>query len=181
MFELLGVKYKTIIDIAYACIDEHAITALTGISGSGKTTILKMLNKMVSPTQGKILFRGKNLDDVDSTTHRRKVAMLSQNPAVFEGNIRHNLTIGLFFQQKPLPCDDFLNRLLKKVHLSQPLDGPTANLSGGEKQRLALARVLLLDAQVYLLDEPSSALDEETEHMMIEMITEHVKTHQKAW
>ena len=180
MFEFLNVKYKQIIDIRHLCIHEHKITTLTGISGSGKTTILKMLNKIISPTQGKVMFENRCLDDIDSTSLRRRVTMLSQHPSIFEGNIRENLIIGLIFQERRIPPDEFLKQILEKVKLNKALGEPASTLSGGEIQRLALARVMLLDSSVYLLDEPSSGLDHETERMVIEMITGFVKENRKT-
>jgi len=180
MFEFIDVKYKDILDIPKLLIDKGKITTLIGPSGSGKTTILKMLNKMLSPTQGKILFNGVDLKQINSVYHRRNVAMLSQNPAVFDGSIKDNLIIGLKFQGREVPNDEILYEILEKVRLKKPLESYANTLSGGEKQRLALGRLLLLNSMVYLLDEPSSALDDETEKLIIEMITKHVRRENKT-
>lgn len=180
MFEFIHVKYKHIVNLPSLVIEEGKINTLFGPSGSGKTTILKMLNKMLSPTDGKILYQGQELKAINAVLHRREVMMLSQNPAIFEGNIRDNLCIGFKLQEKPLPADDVFIRMLAQVHLQKSMDDPVAPLSGGEKQRLALARILLLDAKVYLLDEPASALDALAEEVIIEMVTAYVKKHQKT-
>lgn len=79
MFQFMQVKYKNIIDLPDLLIN-RGITILVGASGSGKTAILKMLNKMISPTQGQILYNGIDVRQINSVEHRRKVAMLSQNP-----------------------------------------------------------------------------------------------------
>lgn len=175
MFEFKNVKYKDILDIPMLKIEKGKITTFIGQSGGGKTTVLRLLNKMISPTEGVILFEGKNLSEIDSVQHRRNVTMLSQNAVIFEGSIRDNMTVGMKYQNRPIPPDDILKDLLERVHLNKGLDGPAENLSGGERQRLSLARVLLLDSPVYLLDEPSSALDEETEKLIIEMIVSQVR------
>ncbi len=180
MFEFIDVKYKNILDIPHLEIEKGEITTLIGESGGGKTTILTLLNKINSPTQGKVLFNGIDLSQIDTVMHRRKVTMLSQNPIIFEGDIRDNLVKGLKYQDKPMVDYQALEELLQQVQLNKELDAPADNLSGGEKQRLALARILLLDSPVYLLDEPSSALDDNTETLIIDMITEHVRKNNKT-
>jgi putative ABC transport system ATP-binding protein len=180
MFELIDVKFKEILDIPSLCIPPNKITSLIGPSGSGKTTILKMLNKMLSPTEGHIRFNGQDLGQIDSVIHRRQVTMLSQTPVIFEGNIKVNLIAGLKFQKRDIPDDTVLMDMLMKVKLDKELNSPTVTLSGGEKQRLALGRVLILNSEVYLLDEPSSALDETTAKAVIEMIAEYAKSENKT-
>lgn len=180
MFEFKEVKFMEILDIPTLFIAKNKITSLIGPSGSGKTTILKMLNKMLSPTKGQILFNGRSLDQIDSIDHRRHVTMLSQAPAMFDIDIKDNLIAGLKFQKRDIPADNVLNEMLLKVKLNKELTSPTQTLSGGEKQRLALGRILLLNSKVYLLDEPSSALDESTAEAVIEMITEYARSENKT-
>ncbi|MGD9676847.1 MAG: ATP-binding cassette domain-containing protein [Vulcanibacillus sp.] len=172
MFEFIDVKYKNILNIPKLEIGEENVTCLVGESGGGKTTILKLLNKMLSPTEGVILYNGLNLDKIESVKHRREIVMLSQNPAIFEGDIRNNLIIGLKFHEAKIPSDVSLYEILEKVKLKKKLDDLPNFLSGGEKQRLALGRILLLDPKIYLFDEPSAALDSETEKFIIEMLIE---------
>ena len=180
MFEFIDVKFKEILDIPKLHIEKNKITTLIGPSGSGKTTILKLLNKMLSPTAGHILFDGESLDKIDSVAHRRQVTMLSQAPAMFEGDIKGNLVAGLKFQKREVPPDKELAEMLSKVKLNKELNNPVQTLSGGEKQRLALGRVLLLNSEVYLLDEPSSALDEATAQTVIEMIAGYARSENKT-
>ncbi|GKX29844.1 ABC transporter ATP-binding protein [Vallitalea longa] len=180
MFQFKDVKFKDILDLPSLSIEKNQITTLVGQSGSGKTTILRLLNKMISPTEGKILFKDKQLDEMDSVTHRRQVTMLSQTPIIFDGNIRDNLLIGLKYQNRDIPNDTTLQDILRKVQLNKKLEDDAQKISGGEKQRLSLARVLLLDSPIYLLDEPSSSLDNNTEELLIKMITEYVKDNNKT-
>ncbi len=180
MFELAGVKYKDILDIPQLIIASGRITTLMGPSGSGKSTLLKLLNKLYSPTEGRISYNGADLAQTDSVLHRRSVAMLSQNAVMFPGTVRDNLLAGIRFQKKETPSDERLQAALDSVSLKKALDQPAQLLSGGEKQRLALGRVLLLDPDAYLLDEPSSALDEETAEAIIRMLTGHVKKAEKT-
>ncbi len=179
MFELTGIKYKNILDIRALRIGE-GLTALVGPSGSGKTTVLRMLSKMISPDEGIIRYRGTDLRQLESVQHRRRVMMLSQTPAMFEGTIRDNLAIALRFQEKDPPGEQALRQILARVHLPKELDTPVRQLSGGEKQRLALGRVFLCDPEVYLLDEPSSALDDATEDVIIAMVAESIRAGGKS-
>lgn len=188
LFELQDVRYREILDLPELQLDT-GLTVLLGTSGSGKTTIFKLLNKLISPTSGHIRYLGQDLSQLDSVTHRRSVMMLTQNPVLFEGTIRDNLTIGFGFQNRPVPTDDLMQTMLAQVQLNKSLAEPILNLSGGEKQRVALARVFLLEPAVYLLDEPSSALDDATEDAVIGLVADQTRltgrstimvTHSKA-
>ncbi|MCF8000563.1 MAG: ATP-binding cassette domain-containing protein [Halanaerobiales bacterium] len=173
MFELKNVEYKNIIKVDNLKINEGEITCIVGRSGGGKSTFLKLLNNMISSDSGTIKFKEKEINDYNPIKLRREVLMLPQNPVIFSGNIRDNFAITLQYNDQYEMSDEKYEQLLKKVGLHElDLDDEAEKLSGGEKQRLALARILLLDPDVLLLDEPSSALDEETERLIIEMVVD---------
>jgi len=174
IFRFSDVRYRDIIEIDELTINK-GVTILLGASGGGKTTLLRMLNKMISPTKGQIFFMGEPLAQIESVQLRRKVMMLSQNPVVFPGTVRDNLAIAFEFQDKIKPDDDALDDMLSRIQLNKKLDDGVINLSGGEKQRLALGRLLLLEPEVYLFDEPSSSLDDDTEDLIIRMLSMHVE------
>lgn len=180
MYILKNVKYKNILDIDSLCLNNNKITCIVGESGSGKSTLLKLLNKLISCDSGEIYYNDTLIDKIDSVSLRRNVVMLPQVPAIFPGNIRDNLLIGLKFSEKSIIEDDLLYDTLKMVHLNKKLDDDSQKLSGGEKQRLALARVILLEPDVFLLDEPSAALDEETERIIIEKLVNFTKENDKT-
>lgn len=175
VFTLKEVKFNDILYIKELAITEKKTTAIVGKSGSGKTTLLKLLNKLISPDSGTIYYRDTPLEAIDSITLRREVVMMPQTPVIFEGNIRENLLIGLKFSEKELPSDGRLMNMLQVVGLDKKLDEPAHQLSGGEKQRLALARVMLMEPSVWLLDEPSSALDKDTEDEVMKKIMDFGK------
>ena len=174
LFQLENVRYQSILDIPDLQINP-GVTVLLGASGSGKTTLLKLLNKSISPTSGTLWYTGTDLKKAPSVQHRRQVLMLSQQAAMFPGTIEDNLAIGFQFQELSVPNADTMQQILGKVHLKKDLAEPVSNLSGGEKQRLALARVFLLDPAVYLLDEPSSALDDDTADAVIGLVVEQAR------
>jgi len=175
VFTLKEVKFNDILYIKELTIAEKKTTAMVGKSGSGKTTLLKLLNKLISPDSGTIYYRDTPLETIDSVALRREVVMMPQTPVIFEGNIRENLLIGLKFSEKKLSPDGRLMSVLQAVGLDKKLDEPAHLLSGGEKQRLALARLMLMVPRVWLLDEPSSALDKETEDEVMKKIMDFGK------
>lgn len=180
MFLLENVKYKDILDIHSLSIKKHHVTCIVGESGSGKTTLLKLLNKLISHDSGEIYFENQPLSSLNSVELRRTIVMLPQTPAIYSGSIKDNLLIGLKFSEKPLASDDDLIDLLKLVNLNKKLDEDAEKLSGGEKQRVALGRVILLQPEVLLLDEPSSALDENTEQIIISALVNYTKKNNKT-
>jgi putative ABC transport system ATP-binding protein len=180
MFHLSGVKYKNILDIDNLNIPSNKITCVIGESGSGKTTLLRMLNKLISCDTGEILYKNQPIEGIDSVELRRDVIMLPQTPVIFKGSVGENLLIGLKFAEKPFVSDERLNQVLKTVQLNKDLKSDAEKLSGGEKQRLALARVILLNPEGLLLDEPSSSLDEETENIIVRNLVDYAKENNKT-
>lgn len=180
MYYLKNVKYKNVLNIEKLIIPKNKITCIIGESGSGKTTLLRLLNKLISCDSGEILFKEQNLRSINSIILRREVVMLSQNPAIFKGTIKDNLLVGLKFCEKPICSDEKLKEILNLVQLKKCLKDNCSTLSGGEKQRIALGRILLLDPEALLLDEPSSALDEQTEHLIINSLVNYTKDNLKT-
>jgi len=174
-FTLDGVTYKGIISVDRLEIPEGRVTCIVGESGSGKTTLLRMLNNLVSPEKGSVYYKGENVAGLDPVELRRSVVMLPQNPVVFPGSVADNLMIAREFAGKSPAKDEALAGILKTVKLQKKLSDDPTEFSGGEKQRLALARVLILEPKALLLDEPSSALDERTEGEVIGSVVDFVR------
>jgi putative ABC transport system ATP-binding protein len=131
-------------------------TAVIGASGSGKSTFLRLLNRFEEPTRGTILLDGRPLDSYDVHALRRRVGLVAQHPTMLTPSIGEEVRVA-----RPALIDAEVERLLERVALAGlPLGRATATLSGGEQQRLALARSLAVEPDVLLLDEPTSALDE---------------------
>lgn len=106
--------------------------------------------------------------------------MVPQVPVIFPGTVRDNLMIGLIFAGKEAVSDDRMIAEMAVIGLNKKLDDRAELLSGGEKQRLALARVVLMDPEVLLLDEPTSALDEDSEEKVVTYINDYLGKGEKT-
>lgn len=179
MFELKNVQFKNILNIDNLIIDDSGLTMIIGPSGSGKSTLLKMLDDIISPDSGEILYKGDNISSYKAHELRRKIIMQSQFPTIFEGNVRDNLNIARKFSGLDNLCDAKVSELLHLVLLDKKLDEDPKDFSGGEKTRLSIARVLAMDAEVYLFDEPTSSLDDETEFNLINKVIQYLKEKNK--
>lgn len=179
MFELKNVQFKNILNIDNLIIDDSGLTMIIGPSGSGKSTLLKMLDDIISPDSGEILYKDDNIGSYKAHELRRKIIMQSQFPAIFEGNVRDNLNISRKFSGLSPLDDENLKELLNIVLLDKKLDDEPKDFSGGEKTRLSIARVLAMDAEVYLFDEPTSSLDDETEFNLINKVIQYLKEKNK--
>lgn len=134
---------------------------LTGPSGSGKSTLLKIVASLLEPSQGVIRFGGKAIGELKPETYRQQVSYCYQTPALFGETVYDNLALPWLIRQKKVDRE-VLYSWLKKVNLAADmLDKNIDQLSGGEKQRVALLRNLQFLPDVLLLDEITSALDEE--------------------
>lgn len=175
MFQLEQVTFKDILDIPTLTIPAERITCIIGKSGSGKTTLVKLLNGLISPNEGTIYEKEEDIRKGSMVQLRRRVAMLQQSPSIYGETIADNVQVGRLFSELEPASDSTVQEVLDIVDLHQARDQEAGKLSGGEKQRLALARMLLLPADVLLLDEPTSSLDEETAHGIIARVLNYCK------
>ncbi len=155
--------------------------ALVGQSGSGKSSLTKLLFRFLEPQQGIISFDGINAKDFTLQSLRQQISMVPQQPDLFHRSIRDNITLGNTVSETALitaaqhaNCLEFINGLPEKFDTLVGERG--VKLSGGERQRIAIARAFLEDAPIVVLDEATSALDSLTEKQIQTAIFDLIKT-----
>ncbi len=157
-------------------IRKNETVGIIGMSGSGKSTLLRLFGMLEQPTGGEMLFNGVSSADWPPNDWRRNLALVSQHPFLFTGTIRENLRYG-----RPEATEEEMIRALRQAQLWEHVcslpDGLDSdigewgkNLSGGQQQKLTIARALLKKAPVLLLDEITSALDNESEQEIIRTV-----------
>lgn len=143
-------------------VNEGDVVVIIGPSGSGKSTLLRCINKLETLTKGSILLDGKNIDD--SLEFHKKIGMVFQSFNLFENlTVLDNITLAPI-KTKTLSEIDAVKRakeLLKMINLESKINEYPRSLSGGEKQRVAIVRSLIMSPEIMLFDEPTSALDPE--------------------
>ncbi len=166
-----GQPPATILDDVSVEVERGGALVLVGPSGSGKSSLLRCLNRLEEPTAGVVSFDGRPITAWDPRELRRHAALVQQTAVLFEGTVRDNLLV-----RSPRVTFDFseerLREMLGEVGLDLAmLDRDSATLSGGEKQRVTIARALLRDPQALLLDEPTSALDPPNAALVVDTIS----------
>lgn len=146
-------------------INKGEVVVVIGPSGSGKSTFLRCLNLLEEPTDGEIIFEGKNITDKNTNINkiREKMGMVFQQFNLFpHKTVLENLTIAPINVKNKSKEESVkkANDLLKKVGLLDKANAYPSSLSGGQKQRIAIARALAMEPDVMLFDEPTSALDQ---------------------
>jgi ABC-type multidrug transport system fused ATPase/permease subunit len=175
-FEDVSFRYPGKEDYALRHVSFHLASgrtlALVGTSGSGKTTIVKLLMRFYDPTHGRVLVNGRDLREYQHRSVRAVMGVVLQDVALFNDTISENIALArpgaspdvIHEVARVAHADEFIQRLEKKYDTLVGERG--IKLSGGEKQRIAIARALLKDPQLVILDEATSALDSQSEHLV---------------
>jgi putative ABC transport system ATP-binding protein len=153
------VKDKILIEDASFDVRTGEVLAIVGPSGSGKSSLLRLLNRLDEPTSGTVHVEGIDYRQISPRELRRKLGLVNQRPYLFPGTVEQNLRFGPQ-QRGEFLSQDSIEQLLARVGLKDYASRNVANLSGGEAQRVSVARTLANSPLVLLLDEPTSALDD---------------------
>ena len=167
-------------DISFS-VEKGEVISIIGSSGSGKSTMLRCINLLETPTGGQIFFEGKDITakDVDLSRYRARVGMVFQ-----QFNLFHNMSVlancvspqTTVLGRKKQEAEERAREYLSRVGMSAYLDARPAQLSGGQKQRVAIARTLAMDPDIILFDEPTSALDPEMVGEVLEVMQSLAQT-----
>ena len=170
---------RTILNINHLSIYKQEILAIVGPNGAGKSTLLRILNFLEAAHNGQIYFDGESIEKTPSIHTIRKVAMMFQNPQLLNKSVRSNIEYGLKIRGKR-SNELVLQETLKNVGLIQYAQNKVSSLSGGELQRVAIARTLILNTKALLLDEPTSNLDPYNTDLIEQLIRTHHKLHKST-
>jgi putative ABC transport system ATP-binding protein len=155
-------------------LDRRQVLAVLGPSGAGKSTLLRLLNRLDEPSAGEVLLHGEDFRSLDPRTLRRRIGMVMQRPFLFPGTATFNIAYGPAQHGISLSAAHVAD-LLRQVGLAEYADRDVATLSGGEAQRISIARALANEPEVLLLDEPTSALDPEAKESIEQLLADLVR------
>ncbi len=185
LFQNVNFKYDTrdnpILNGISLNIDSGEMTALVGHSGAGKSTIMNLIPRFYNPTSGEILIDDQKINNYSIKSLRKNISLVSQDISLFDDTVINNIKYSnlnasekeIFEAAKLSHCDEFIQNMPNGYNTMIGENG--VRLSGGEKQRLSIARAMLKDSKIILLDEATSSLDSETEEKIQKAINSLTK------
>jgi molybdopterin-binding protein len=177
LFALRGLRVRfeerTVLSVDALELEEGKVTVLVGENGSGKTTLLRILNGLIQPAAGVVEFRGQPLVGDGLARVRSESVLVHQSPLLLRGSVGYNIRYGVRLRGMGHPeTDAKVAEALRHVGLDGLEHRRASSLSGGEKQRVSLARALALFPRVLFLDEPTASVDAESRHAVEKVIRE---------
>jgi len=160
---------QTVLEIDQLSVQEGEVLAVIGPNGAGKSTLLLALSRLIRPARGEIIIGDEPLEGQNDLLYRRRIGLVLQEPLLLNTSVFENVAAGLRFRH--LPKEEITRRVqtwLARLGISHLRDRPAARLSGGEAQRVSLARAFAIAPTLLLLDEPFSALDSPTRSRLLD-------------
>lgn len=160
-------------------IKSGEILAVVGPNGAGKSTFLLALAHLIQPSHGEIIFDGKHQSQWNELEYRRKIAFVFQDPLLIDMSVEENIALGLKFRGEK----NFKSQVIKwskAMGVESLLKRRTGQLSGGEAQRVSLARAFVLNPELLLMDEPFSAVDPQTRNQLLKDLSKVLSTEKRT-
>ncbi|NUN64919.1 ATP-binding cassette domain-containing protein [Pseudanabaena biceps] len=167
-------KFRTLLSNISVAIAQGSKTALIGATGSGKTTFVRLLNRLIDPSVGTIYLNGKNIQEISPQSLRRRVMLVPQEPNLLGMTVHEALKYPLSLQNfAQSEIEARSQKWIDKLQIDrQLLNRSELELSLGQRQWVAIARALIMEPEILLLDEPTSALDRGLSHLLLDTLTE---------
>lgn len=165
------VEDDRLVDGVSVTIRDREMIVIVGPSGAGKSSFLRLLNRLDEPTAGTVLIDGVDYHEIPPRELRVRVGLVPQSPALIPGTVFENATRGLTLRNEPIDTER-TTQILTQLGLNRYEDRTVEDLSGGETQRVAIARTLLNGPEVLLLDEPTASLDSASEARVEDLLSE---------
>ncbi len=160
---------QPVVEVDHLAVDQGNVLAVVGPNGSGKTSLILAIAHLLKPERGQILFNGEEISEQQELHYRRRIALVLQEPLLFSQSVYENAALGLHF--RGVPKEEITRRVdhwLNRLGITHLRDRRADKLSGGEAQRVSLARAFVLQPELLLLDEPFSALDSPTRRGLLD-------------
>lgn len=164
----------SLVDSISLCVRESDVLAIIGSSGAGKSSFLRLLNRLDEPTDGTVYLDGTDYREIDPQEVRRRIGLVAQDSALLAGSTRENVAMSDRIDDEPID-ERRVTALLDRMQLSGYEGRDIEDLSGGERQRVSIARTLYVDPEILLLDEPTAHLDAATEQRIEELLAESIR------
>jgi len=169
------------LEIPSLSIQRGETLTVVGPNGAGKTTLLLALAYLLKPARGEIIYDGMSLLQMDELEYRRKISFVFQAPLLMDMTVEQNVALGLKFRSTPQEdADGRVGKWMKQLGIESLSKRRAGQLSGGEAQRVSLARAFVLEPELLLLDEPFAALDPPTHAKLLDDLSDILKQDHKT-
>ena len=160
---------RTVLNIPSLSVEAGDVLAIVGPNGAGKSTLFLVLARLLKTTQGQVIFRDQPIHSLHDLEYRRQIALVLQEPLLMDMLVYENVAMGLKFRKiSKAQIEERVSHWLERLGVAHLAQRPARKLSGGEAQRVSLARAFVLQPELLLLDEPFTALDAPTRIRLLE-------------